>query len=144
MGKPPIDYGPLVDDLANEVRNGRKVYDALIEISDYYHADPDVLRIRYDKAYPDGAKPSDSHEHNLARAIEAACLSCHMKPHKGMPIILRDGTKVTVICRIGQTRFAAVKHDTLKLVEYPYHALSAAGINASREAFPNHVYPEDW
>jgi hypothetical protein len=136
MQKPPIDYGELVFDLANELRKGRSWYDAVVEICEDTGANEEVLNARFKKSYPNGlAITEEPHQVKLARIIRETCHEYGVPDSSIVPMILKDGLRVTFIARLRTNNFVGIRHDNFHIGEYSPHDLSESCIKYSQEIF---------
>jgi hypothetical protein len=136
MQKPPIDYGELVFDLANELRKGRKWYEAIVEICEDTGANEEVLNARFKKSYPNGViAEKETHAQKLERYIKYTCSRYGVDVSAVMPMLMRDGSRITIIGRSSSSHLIGIRHDTLLTIEFPMYEISGAGMKFAEEVF---------
>ena len=106
-----LDYSIIVQDVADEIRRGKELDKAITEVARDYDASSDVLRVRFNKAYPDGVLKAIDNKLAVEKVICDTCDRYCVPRSAAIPMLLKDGSKVTAICRTGR-KIIAVRMDT--------------------------------
>jgi hypothetical protein len=128
-----IDFNEIIADLAAEARKGADMDAAMIDAAEFYGAKLEVVKARFARAFPEGVPAEKPRADKLAEAVADACKRYGIPADACIPMVLANGQKVTVICRIATSKIIAVRHDNFQRWTYDMRMMSAAAIHYSPE-----------
>lgn len=107
---------------------------AINEIAAEYGIAVEVLAARFAKAYPNGVLAKVDVTAKIEEAITKACARYRVPRDRAMPLLTKDGKRVTVVCRIGTTKVIAVDHEIAHTWEMGQGCFSNASLRMSMGA----------
>lgn len=107
--------------------------EALDEIAADYGIKPEVLRARFERAYPNGAPTQINLQTKIDEAVAAACTKYGVPAHSASVLMTKDGRKVTVICGSYDGRgVVCVSHDTAATLVFGHGAFSVQSVRLAQ------------
>lgn len=121
------DVSAIVLELADELRNGGSLENLVAEFAADYGVRADVLRARFDRAYPNGVPARVDMAAKVEEAVTNACRRYGVPRDATLTGPNSRGEVCTLICRVGRgVRMIAVDHATARVWEMDGRSFNGA------------------
>lgn len=120
------DVSTLIAELADELRAGGELEALIAEFAADYGIRADVIRSRFERAFPNGVPAAVDMAAKVDEAIERACRRYGVPRSATKTGPTDRGERVTVICKTGGVRVIGVDHATARVWEMDARAFNGS------------------